>query len=174
MYTKEYLSELKSSTLSTPPAARPPITNYDTDMSFDATELAGAVIVDTEMTEESVSEIPAESAIQAAKEKRERLKQTKTQISQAEEDFISLSVTRRDEGYQGPHPESRLMREDDELGEGDDGASLSMSAAYQLLTIHAEFAEFTSAQERIALGKKAKKKEAALKRNTMIELIQDA
>lgn len=143
-------------------------------MSFDATELAGAVIVDTEMTEESVSEIPAESAIQAAKEKRERLKQTKTQTSQGEEDFISLSVTRRDEGYQGPHPESRLMREDDELGEGDDGASLSMSAAYQLLTIHVEFAEFTSAQERIALGKHAKKKEAAIKRNTMIELIQDA
>lgn len=142
-------------------------------MSFDASELAGAVIVDTEMTEESISEIPSESAIQAAKEKRDRLKQTKTQTSQGE-DFISLSVTRRDEGYQGPHPESRLMREDDELGEGDDGTSLSMSAIYQLLTIHVEFAEFTSAQERIALGKKAKKKEAAIKRNTMIELIQDA
>ena len=30
-------------------------------------------------------------------------------------------MTRREETYQGPHPESRLVREDDELGEGDDG-----------------------------------------------------
>lgn len=36
-------------------------------------------------------------------------------------DFISLSVTRKEDLYQGPHPESRLMREDDDLGEGDDG-----------------------------------------------------
>ena len=42
-----------------------------------------------------------------------------------EEDFISLSVTRRDEVSQGPHPESRLVREEDELGEGDDGRSSS-------------------------------------------------
>ena len=32
-------------------------------------------------------------------------------------------MTRREETYQGPHPESRLVREDDELGEGDDGTS---------------------------------------------------
>lgn len=37
-----------------------------------------------------------------------------------EEDFISLSVTKRSEDT-GPHPESRLVREEDELGEGDDG-----------------------------------------------------
>jgi hypothetical protein len=36
-------------------------------------------------------------------------------------DFISLAVTRRSDEYQGPHPESRLVREGDELGEGDDG-----------------------------------------------------
>jgi hypothetical protein len=38
-----------------------------------------------------------------------------------EDDFISLSVTKRDAMPQGPHPESRLMREEDELGEEDDG-----------------------------------------------------
>jgi GC-rich sequence DNA-binding factor len=37
------------------------------------------------------------------------------------EEYISLSLTTRDDKYQGPHPESRLMREDDDLGEGDDG-----------------------------------------------------
>ncbi len=48
----------------------------------------------------------------------------------AEDDFISLSVTRRAED-QGPHPESRLVREEDELGEGDDG--LSSLPAFVLL-----------------------------------------
>ena len=123
-YTKEYLSELKASTLSAP-TSRPPVTTNDSDLSFDASEMAGAVIVDTEMTDEGMPEIPAESSIRAAKEKRERLRKTKVQSQSAgevgEEDFISLSVTRREETYQGPHPESRLVREDDELGEGDDG-----------------------------------------------------
>ena len=37
-----------------------------------------------------------------------------------------------------------------------------------------EFAEYTSAQERVALGKKARKKEAEKRRTTMQEMIQDA
>lgn len=61
--------------------------------------------------------IPSSSAIQAAKEKRDRLRKT----GGTDEDFISLSVTRRADQDQGPHPSSRLVREDDELGEGDDG-----------------------------------------------------
>lgn len=43
VYSKEYLSELKASTPSTR-APIPPITTYDSDMSFDASELAGAVV----------------------------------------------------------------------------------------------------------------------------------
>lgn len=73
-----------------------------------------------------------------------------------EEDFISLSVARRDD-YAGPHPESRLVREEDELGEGDD-----------------EFAEYTSAQDRIALGKKSRKIEASKRREAMQEMINEA
>ena len=61
--------------------------------------------------------IPSTSSISAAKEKRERMRKLGP-----EDDFISLSVTKRSELPPGPHPESRLMREDDELGEGDDGA----------------------------------------------------
>ena len=64
--------------------------------------------------------IPSESSITAAKQKRERLRQNKSQVG-TKDDFISVSVTRREDLYQGPHPESRLMREDDDLGEGDDG-----------------------------------------------------
>jgi hypothetical protein len=37
-----------------------------------------------------------------------------------------------------------------------------------------EFAEYTSAQERIALGKKSRKLEASKRRNEMQELIDDA
>jgi GC-rich sequence DNA-binding factor len=43
-----------------------------------------------------------------------------------------------------------------------------------ILTFELEFAEFTSAKERIALGKKSKKKEAAARRNVMKEMIDDA
>ena len=69
---------------------------------------------------ETVPEIPSESSVVAAREKRERLRQQKKQTS-GEEEFISLTVARREDTYQGPHPESRLVREEDELGEGDDG-----------------------------------------------------
>lgn len=80
----------------------------------------------TDQLEESSTFIPSESSIQVAREKRERLR--KTQAS-GEDDFISLSVTRKVDEPQGPHPGSRLVREDDELGEGDDGMSLSLILA---------------------------------------------
>ena len=69
------------------------------------------------------TEIPSESLILATKQKREHIRQTKTATPavEGEEDFIALSVSRKEDVYQGPHPESRLMREDDDLGEGDDG-----------------------------------------------------
>lgn len=67
-----------------------------------------------------VATIPSQSAVLAAKEKRERMRTTGSISSRADE-YISLSLTSRDDEYRGPHPESRLMREDDDLGEGDDG-----------------------------------------------------
>ena len=60
--------------------------------------------------------IPSASSILAAKQKRERLRSTK-----GGEDYISLSLSKRDDFAQGPHPESRLMREEDELGDADEG-----------------------------------------------------
>lgn len=61
--------------------------------------------------------IPSESSIKVAKERRERVRRTK--IS-GEEDYISLAVSRRDDNV---HPESRLVREEDELGEVEEGSS---------------------------------------------------
>ncbi|PPQ85156.1 hypothetical protein CVT25_004163 [Psilocybe cyanescens] len=151
-YDAAYLKELKANTPSARPSLAANIDPYDADMSIDVDDVSMQnIIVDTE---DNVSVIPSESSIQVAKEKRERLRKTQ---ANGEEDFISLSVTKRDEEPQGPHPESRLVREEDELGEGDD-----------------EFAEYTSAQERIALGKKSRKLEASQRRDAMKEMIADA
>ncbi|KAF4590038.1 hypothetical protein EYR40_009567 [Pleurotus pulmonarius] len=146
VYDSAYLSELKASTPSTRP--RLAVDDGDVSMDVDETSISNGQTVDIF---ESETTIPAEATIKNAKEKRERLRGTG-----AEDDFISLSVTRRAED-QGPHPESRLVREEDELGEGDD-----------------EFAEYTSAQERIALGKKSRKVEASKRRDAMKEMIADA
>ena len=91
-----------------------------------------------------------------------------------QDDFISLSVTKRDTVPQGPHPESRLRREDDELGEGDDGMSHSLKLLFASVSQRTEYAEYTSAQERIALGKKSRKVEASKRKDAMQEMIADA
>ncbi|KAH7927764.1 hypothetical protein BV22DRAFT_1006330 [Leucogyrophana mollusca] len=147
VYDQAYLSELKANT---PSARRPPGNDlYDGDISMDL----GDVTAETnDVSVENESMIPSESSISAAKQRRERMR-----TSGPDEDFISLSVSRRGDLPQGPHPESRLMREEDELGEGED-----------------EYAEFTSAQERIALGKKSRKLEAAKRKDAMQEMIADA
>ncbi|KAF7346601.1 GC-rich sequence DNA-binding factor-like protein [Mycena sanguinolenta] len=156
-YDKAYLNELKAST----PSARAPVPvsdPYDADMSMDMGDMSVDISMKIESENadllESETFIPAESSIKLAKERRERLR--KTGVSR-EDDFISLSVVRRSDEPKGPHPESRLMREEDELGEGDD-----------------EYAEYTSAQERIALGKKSRKLEASKRRDAMQEMIADA
>jgi GC-rich sequence DNA-binding factor len=193
-YDAAYLKELKAST----PTSRPPLpTNvdpYDADMSMDIGDIS-VQSIDMDVgtcsahsflsanahnhekikikTEESASYIPSESSIKVAKEKRGRLRQTQ---ATGEEDFISLSVAKLEDGPKGPHPESRLMREEDELGEGEDGKpsypTLSVISLYIFQPL--EFAEYTSAQERIALGKKSRKKEASQRRVAMEEMIADA
>lgn len=70
--------------------------------------------------------IPSGASITAAKEKRERLRKT---TANGDDDFISLSLTKRDNYSTGPHPLSRLVREEDELGEGDDGELISMASS---------------------------------------------
>ncbi|KAI0087050.1 nineteen complex-related protein 2-domain-containing protein [Irpex rosettiformis] len=157
-YDAAYLSELKAAT----PSSRPKMNkdesiSYDNDISLNV-DSPGNVshlqeVVDLTGDVDMEASIPSSSAINAAKEKRERLRQTEP----FEQDFISLSLTKRQDISQGPHPESRLVREDDEVGEGDD-----------------EYAEYTSAQERIALGKKSRKVEARKRREEMNEMIVDA
>ncbi|KAE9393867.1 hypothetical protein BT96DRAFT_967114 [Gymnopus androsaceus JB14] len=151
-YDEAYLNELKKST----PSSRAPVPTdpYDADMSMDITmDLEDVSALDISIAGEPDTLIHTESSVKQAKERRERLRKTGVSSS---EDYISLSVTRRAED-QGPHPESRLVREEDELGEGED-----------------EYAEYTSAQERIALGKKSRKVEATKRREMMQDLITEA
>ena len=115
--------------------------------------------------------IPASSVVTAAKEKRERLRKT----ASVGDDYISLSLTKRDDYSNGPHPESRLVREEDELGEGDDGEPIRrVVEKLPTHSVYVEYSEYTSAQERIALGKKSRKVEALKRREDMSELIHDA
>ncbi|KAF8517432.1 nineteen complex-related protein 2-domain-containing protein [Hysterangium stoloniferum] len=150
-YTKAYLDELKANTPSIR-TTRQHDEDVDPDTSMDASfDLDGAIIENgADLLPES--RIPSASAITAAKEKRGRLRG-----AEGDGDFISLSVSTSGDIPQGPHPESRLMREEDELGEGEE-----------------DMAEYTGAQERIALGKKGQKAAAQKKRMGMAEMIEDA
>lgn len=123
VYTKAYLSELKAQTLSTPPPKRATVQDEDVDMSIDDSAFADASMQLASMDmlpDPGETLIPSESSIVAAKQKRDRLRKTG---GAQEDDFISLEVTKRSSlKDDGPHPESRLVREDDEMGEGEDGA----------------------------------------------------
>ncbi|SPO40135.1 uncharacterized protein PSFLO_05617 [Pseudozyma flocculosa] len=99
--------------------------------------------------------IPSESVIRAAKEKRARMRKELLERNGggfgAGDDFISLG-----DDYQGPHPESRLQREEDEYGDGEE-----------------EYAEYTGATERIPIGKKAEQEYKLQQRREMQEALTD-
>ncbi|KAF8319659.1 hypothetical protein DL93DRAFT_2164354 [Clavulina sp. PMI_390] len=159
MYSKSYLAELKANTPSTPAFKAQPSSNPislaagddgNMSMEYDAMEES--------FTADTLPDIPTEASIKAAKEKRERMRHLGITTSDSPSDeFISLSLTKTDKRDQGPHPESRLQTEDDDLGEGDD-----------------DMAQYTEAQDRIALGKKARKNAAKQRKATIAELIDEA
>ncbi|KEP54034.1 putative GC-rich sequence DNA-binding factor [Rhizoctonia solani 123E] len=158
IYDRAYLDQLKAATMSAPPAPTP---DADVEMTLSIDEADGAMVVDTgdvgDVFDSQQTKILPSSAVIDAKKKREQMRVTgKTNVPQQDE-FISLSLMRRDEDtYQGPHPDSRLQREDDDLGEGDD-----------------DDAEYTGAQERIALGKKSRKEAERARKAGMLEMIED-
>jgi GC-rich sequence DNA-binding factor len=94
--------------------------------------------------------IPSEALVNAAKERRRRAAEDGIDTGPSE-NFISL---RDSTAEQEPHPESRLQREEDDEGSGEE-----------------EFAEFTGATERVALGqnaiRQAKKREIDERREAM-------
>jgi hypothetical protein len=160
-YSKEYLEELQSSTPNTPQNLASLQINDDGDeMDLDQSELEGALVVQStdvarpQSTQGTTAQVLTEAEIRERKERRARLAK--------EADFISF-----DDGSDNEEPQSgrvtidfpkkkkdsRLIAEDEDLGEGYD--------------------EFVS-DGGLALGKKAERDAVRRHRKEMADLIQAA
>jgi len=154
-YSKEYLSELQSATPNTPQDVSKLQIASEDEMSLDPSELEGAMIVDLPSNDltgppTTTTAILTEAEIREKKERRVRL--AKEKGSRDTEDFISLSDNddnngderRRGDSYltllsqrgstSNSKHDTRLVREDEDLGEGfdefveDGGLSLGKKA----------------------------------------------
>ena len=154
-YNKDYLNELKSSTPTTPKDLQSLNVGIEDEEGLDASELEGAMIVDVNEKFGSSSAgaaiIPSDAEIREKKDRRARLAH--------EKDFISLSD---DEGDDRRHisllprkkkTETRLVREDEDLGEG--------------------FDEFVD-DGRISLGKRQEREAKRRQRKEMADMIHQA
>jgi hypothetical protein len=147
-YSKDYLNELKSSTPSAPKDL-----DVAEDVGIHASELEGAIVVDMEEKfgpSQVAAFIPSEAEIREKKERRARLAK--------EEDFISLNDDDDDRRQLSLLPrkkkvESRLVREDEDLGEG--------------------FDEFVD-DGRISLGRKQEREAKRRQRKEMADMIHEA
>ncbi|GAA5876738.1 hypothetical protein JCM8547_002033 [Rhodosporidiobolus lusitaniae] len=146
-YSKDYLEQLKREQRSTPRA-------------FGSTEEAGGgtggydSLTRSKFGEEQLQDeslIPTTDAIARAKARREELRKAGPSASSAGGDYVSLDV-----GFASKGGESRLVREEDEIGDGDE-----------------DLAAFTDATTTLPLGKKANKAAALKLRQEMGEMIDD-
>ncbi|KAH8793365.1 nineteen complex-related protein 2-domain-containing protein [Hyaloscypha finlandica] len=150
-YSKDYLNELKSSTPTTPKDLLVQQPTVEDEEMLDASELEGAVIVDVdEKFGSSPAVIPSEAEIREKKERRARLAH--------EKDFISLNDTGDDRRHMSLLPrkkekETRLVREDEDLGEG--------------------FDEFVD-DGRVSLGRKQEREARRRHRKEMADMIHQA
>lgn len=134
-YSREYLSELKAAT-----PTRAPKTEGDGLSSIAQEKYASEIAADT------TAGIPDAAAVTAAKNRRKAALEGRSM----DEDYISLGSDR------GPHPESRLMREEDEGEEGDE-----------------DFASYTEANDRLAIGREANRTAARRLKGEIGEMIAE-
>jgi GC-rich sequence DNA-binding factor len=123
VYSREYLCELKASTPSRAP--RRPTVEDDEDDDMDRSglsRLARNKYAPT-IVEDTTAGIPDAVAIASAKSKRQAAVENVKHNGNLGEDYIALGGEQIAvyDGTEGPHPESRLMREEDEGEEGDEG-----------------------------------------------------
>ncbi|KAG9258137.1 nineteen complex-related protein 2-domain-containing protein [Emericellopsis atlantica] len=112
-YSKEYLSELQSSTPNTPRDVS--VNTTDNEMDLDPSELEGAMIVESSSSPKpnTKTQILTEAEVKEKKERRARLA--------LEQDFLAVDEDEDDDRYGlRKKPETRLKAEDEELGEGFD------------------------------------------------------
>ena len=127
-YTKEFLSQLKATTLSAPVAES---TNDEFD-SLTQSKFARYNEYTTDLSSTSSTNpttkiplIPTSSTINSARESRERLRYEGARNDGAgESGYIGLEVVEggNQVGMKGKGKESRLVRDEDDLGDGDEGA----------------------------------------------------
>ena len=144
-YSRDYLEELKASTPSRAPKADDG-DGAEGTLSAAARAKYGDIII-----EDASAGIPDAAAIAAAKNKRAQVaaaRKAGVESMGFGEDYISLGKE--------PHPESRLMREEDEGDEGDE-----------------DLADYTGANDRLYLGKEANRNAARRMRAEMGELIDE-
>ncbi|OCF37062.1 GC-rich sequence DNA-binding factor [Kwoniella heveanensis BCC8398] len=158
MYSKEYLTQLKAST----PTRAPRTTEIEDEEDEEAMGPDGLSSIArnkyaSSIVEDTTAGIPDATAIAAAKAKRHAALESQKHGG-GEEDYISLGAGKIAvyDGDQGPHPESRLMREEDDLGDGDE-----------------DLAAFTTDNDKVYLGREANKAAARRIRGEMGELIAD-
>ncbi|RDA90755.1 hypothetical protein CP533_2968 [Ophiocordyceps camponoti-saundersi (nom. inval.)] len=146
-YSKEYLQELQSSTPSTPRDISSLHAEDALEMELDASELEGALIVDspTAKPRESETRILSEVEIQEKKERRVRLAK--------ETDFLSVEDDDEEKPEGQKTKSSRLQAEEEDLGEGFD-----------------DFVEDGG----LSLGRRAVKERRKRERQQMAELISAA
>ncbi|KAI1772092.1 nineteen complex-related protein 2-domain-containing protein [Hypoxylon cercidicola] len=162
-YSKEYLSELQQTTPNTPQNLSELHPTSDDEMTLDPSELEGAMIVDTSAPSKDTT-IFTETEIQEKKARRAR--RAKEGGTQDTDDFISLSddergrgdsylavLSRRQEHAPKKTKDTRLVAEDEDLGEGFD-----------------EFVEDGG----LSLGKKAEREARRRQRAEMASLITAA
>ncbi|KXX76795.1 hypothetical protein MMYC01_205467 [Madurella mycetomatis] len=162
-YSKEYLEELQSSTPNTPQNLSSLQIHDDDGMELDPSELEGALVVQSTDVATRATNPPATTQILTEAEIRER-KERRARLAK-EAEYISLEDGSEDEGGQGgarlavqfprttKKKESRLIAEDEDLGEGYD--------------------EFVS-DGGLALGRKAEREAARRHRQEMADLIKAA
>ncbi|KAJ9476426.1 hypothetical protein PHBOTO_000084 [Pseudozyma hubeiensis] len=176
LYTFKYLDELRSSTPTVPRSrADSPITSLgpgtrieDPMLITQASRLAlddDSTLARTKFASDFAHDaIPSESVIRAAKEKRAKLRAAASNSTAAGEDFISLAPFSNSSSLEkydrtgvdtGPHPHSRLQREEDELGDGSE-----------------EFSQFTGATDRLPIGANQMKEWQARQRQEMYEAVR--
>ncbi|KAI9172174.1 hypothetical protein HJFPF1_01667 [Paramyrothecium foliicola] len=146
-YSKEYLDELQSSTPNTPQNVAS-LPDAGDEMELDSSELDGALVVeskDVAVPENTQTTILTEAEIKEKKERRARLAKEQNFISLDDEDEDSFGRKKKDD--------TRLVAEDEDLGEGfddyvDDGG--------------------------LSLGKRAEKERRKRERQQMAEMIHAA
>ncbi|WVF68661.1 hypothetical protein IAT40_003432 [Kwoniella sp. CBS 6097] len=158
LYSKEYLTQLKAST----PTRAPRTTEIEDDEDIGVAGSDGLSSIArnkyaSTIVEDTTAGIPDATAIAAAKAKRHAALESQKHGG-GEEDYISLGEGKIAvyDGDQGPHPESRLMREEDDLGDGDE-----------------DLAAFTTDNDKVYLGREANKAAARRMRGEMGELIAE-